>query len=218
MRCVHACVFAPVTDWECVLPRPRGKKKTVPPWFNYHAETELEGQQEARGDSTVRFTQVSWHRGWTKRPINSRNVHLQAWFHLSVFPPPLTSQSFFPPQAFLQPAPLTWHLIPQVSELIRPKFTLQVIASKFSFGRWRDIAGGGAESREIMAGRFLWLFFSIIFYFIQTHKLSVPLTSLTQRWLWAATLRLSVSPVSLLLSLPLIMSDVTALANRDVQE
>ena len=92
------------------------------------------------GDSTVCFTQVSWHRGWTKRPINSEMCTYKLDF--TSLPPPLTSQSFLSPQAFLQPAPLTWHLIPQVSELICPKFTLQEIASKLSFSRWRDIAGG----------------------------------------------------------------------------
>lgn len=130
------CVFTPVLDRKPVL---QGTQKNSSSLIQLPQQAELGGgdgrgggQQEARGQHGLLhagfLTQV-----WTKRPINSEMCTYKLDFTFFIFFPFNVSKLF--PHVFLQLAPLKWYLIPHVSELICPKFSLQEIASQFFFSR-----------------------------------------------------------------------------------
>lgn len=112
--CLCACVccifyvFTPIKDWEPVLQGPQ--KKTVPLWFNYHSELSWRDNKRL-WDSTVCFTQVSWHK------VEQRGLSILKCALTCLISP----FCLFPPHAILQPASMTWHLIPHVSEPICTK-------------------------------------------------------------------------------------------------
>ena len=94
------------------------------------------------GDSTVCFTQVSWHRGWTKRPINSEMCTYKLDF-TSPFHPPLlnVSKLFFPTSL---PATCTPDVTPHPSSVrTHPSQIhfagncLKVIFRSLTWHRWR---------------------------------------------------------------------------------
>lgn len=105
---VFMCVFTPVMDWEPVLQGPQKKQ-----FLSDSITTASWAGGTTRGYGTTRSAS---HRfpdtSLNKEAYQFWNVHLQAWFHLSVF--------FFS-HAILQPTSLTWYLIPHVSEPICTK-------------------------------------------------------------------------------------------------
>ena len=113
------------------------------------------------GDSTVCFTQVSWHRGWTKRPINSEMCTYKLDF--TSLPPTLNvAKLSFPtslpaactPDVTPNPSSVRTHL----SQIHFAGNCLKVVFQSLTWHRWRrpgSIDNGRALPPTLFLASFL---------------------------------------------------------------